>query len=466
MIEIIRDGCLQLPKQNNDKLIENIKSNLTRTIKNHVNSTIRIVEFFIENDDFLYIPRYYPIEDIIKCKIVNKENDGLNININTNIKLKDQLQENTFNFMMSNNNGIINLDTGSGKTIISIYFISHLKKKTLILLHRKNLIEQWIEKIERFTDIKLNENMTILKNSKIEESFNNSIILATVQSIKSGLEKHKNKMINQLQNSGIGLLIADEIHSIIGPEKFSDASLFISSPRVFGLSATPYRKDGTTDILKYHLGEIFKPEDKSEIIMKSKVKVFFLDYGILNKSRRYVYWSGRFQRSRYLNLLKNSEILNNLCLNLLNRLIESNRNVFLIAERIKFIKQLFDNFNYENKNTFIEKDSNDNLIKQFIFATPGKLRDGIDEPNKDTLVLTSPIGNIQQASGRILRFYKDKQIPLVIDLVDVGCSDISKTFYSRLKFYKSRNWEIEFIHIDKDNKTILIDGSKIKELIK
>ena len=450
--KIIRNSSLAIPKNINPRIYNSIKKHLTRNIKSYNNSTIKTVEFFVELKNYLHIPRYYPIVDMVGFRVVNEIEDGLDINISHSIETRGELQEKALDYMMSHDNGIINLDTGAGKTIVAIAAMSNIKKKTLILVHRSNLIEQWIERIEKFTNIKLGEDLSILKNTKIDESLQKSIVISTVQTLMSAIKTRKKEMIMGLRNAKFGLMVADEIHTTIGAVNFSKCSLFIPVKRVFGLSATPERRDGTSDILKYHLGDIYKPEGESNI-MDARVTVILFNFGILPKSRVYVYWGGCFQRSRYLNLLKRSKLLINILMGLLEK-FKLDRSVFIIAERITFIKELFKKFKYDDKNTFIEKNKNSNLESQIVFATPGKLRDGIDVPDKDCLILTSPVGNIKQMCGRILRKNDGKKTPIIIDLVDYGCKHISSTFYWRLKFYKNKNWNIQYISISDDKKII------------
>jgi len=400
--------------------------------------------------------------DIAGFQVINELDDGLDIDISHTIKPRDDLQKRAFDYMVSHNNGIINLDTGAGKTVITIAAISTLKKKTLILLHRANLVEQWIERIETFTNMRLGKDVAILKNTKIEESLQKSIVISTVQSIMSALKLRKKEIIMGLNEAKFGLMVADEIHTTIGAVNFSKCSLFIPVKRVFGLSATPERRDGTSDIMKYHLGEIYKPEGEASI-MDAKVTVILFNSGMFPKSYKYVYWAGRFQRSRYLNLLKKSENLRKILTGLLEK-FKSDRKIFLIVERVTFAKELCKNLDHDDKNTFIEKDKNINLESQIVFATPGKVRDGMDSPDTDCLITTSPIGNIKQLCGRILRMEEGKKTPIVVDLVDFGCSDISKTFYWRLKFYKSKGWNIQYILIDNGKR--IIEEDEALKLIK
>lgn len=448
-----------MPK--NSDIIDKIKDGLTRTFKTYNKSTIETWSFYLEDGEYIRIPRFYPVENMIGCRIIDKRCEGIDINIRHNIVPRNNLQEKALKYMISRDRGIINLNTGEGKTVITIMAIAEIKKKSIILVHRANLIEQWIERIENFTNLKLGNDIAILDNNKIRKSFDNSIVISTVQALCSALNRKKDELLNEIDRAQFGLMVSDEIHTTVGARTFSECSLFIPAKKIFGLSATPYRHDGTSDILQYHLGPIYKPEGESSI-MDAKVMMFFFNSGLLPESQKYIYWGGDFQRARYLNLLYKTKI-KKICLGLMYKLKED-RNIFLIAERKKLIRQLYEEFDYEDKSTFIEKDSNEKLKHRVVLATPGKLRDGMDQPEKDLLILTSPIGNIQQACGRILRSYPGKKIPIIIDLIDINCFDIFKTYHYRLKFYKSRNWDIEYFKIDKE--IIPINESNINDLIK
>ena len=89
-------------------------------------------------------------------------------------------------------------------------------------------------------------------------------------------------------------------------------------------------------------------------------------------------------------------------------------------------------------------------MKQITFSTPGKGRDGIDAPWKDCLIMTSPISNIEQLAGRVLRVEEGKKKPIVIDMVDCGSENISRTFYGRQKFYDDRGWSVQYLLFKND----------------
>ena len=230
-IKIIRRDSLIISKHHSE-LCNIIKKNLTRRFNNYHNNKGEINQFFNEDETNLYVPVLYPIEDLIDCDIIDERIDGCDIEIQCNAIPRNKLQEETLDYLLNNNEGIIQLDTGSGKTIIAIMAISKIKKKTLILLHRTNLAHQWIERFREFTDI--GDNISILENSKIKESFSKSIVIATVQSFMMALKNRKDEFILELEKANFGLLFSDELHVTSGAKKFSECSLYIPVKRRFG----------------------------------------------------------------------------------------------------------------------------------------------------------------------------------------------------------------------------------------
>ena len=102
----------------------------------------------------MYVPKYFGLKTFGKPD-VNKVKEGLDINIKFNGELRESQNKPVSNFIKSCNDplnmvGLINLECGGGKTIISLYLISVLQKKTLIIVHKDFLLKQWKERIEQF----------------------------------------------------------------------------------------------------------------------------------------------------------------------------------------------------------------------------------------------------------------------------------------------------------------------------
>ncbi len=481
MIEFKRKSCILIPKNLKGKpLYEDVKAFLTHYIKNFVNSTIIKCEFYYEDNKGLRIPRFFPVNNFIKYEnekldfylnnnniyneynIIDESHIGENINIENKIELRNDLQKNTVEYMLNNDNGIIQLSPGSGKTVISIYVICKRKKKSLIIVHRNSLVEQWKERFLQFTNLN-EDDICIFNSSKLD--FSHPITISTVQTLLSCLKRQPVEFINEINKSNIGICISDESHTSVGAEAFSKVSLFIPSKVIFGLSATPFRNDGTEDIMKYHLGEIYHPIGDSQT-MDAEVTFILFDYGLLKKSYKYIFWGGSFQLSRYLNLIKNSELFISICKSIISKTIKDDRNVIFISERIKLIDLLYKDLNYKDKSKFIKNEKNDKLNSKIVFATPSKIRDGIDIPKKDCLIMTSPIGNIEQLSGRIVRTYPNKKTPIILDMVDIGVKQIYQRMNLRIKYYKDKNWKIKYIFINNKNEKEIIDENKVKEIFK
>lgn len=446
MLELIRRSGLLIPKEHQNKeFYIKIKEFLERRTMAFDRSNYTINTFYIESEKYLLVPRYFPIQQYsFSYKIKDFQHKGAPIKIKHNITPRSEAQERAINYMLSNESGIIQLAPGVGKTVISIYVIAERKVKTLILVHRDTLAEQWKERLLTFTNLK-EENIGRLTSTNFEEELEKPIIIAMDQTIISLLRRKRKEFLIALDKANVGCFIADEVHTSVGAPTFSECSIHIPAKYTYGLSATPRRYDGNGDIIEFHLGEIFKDSDL-EGTMDARVTVLLLDYQIdIPKRRVYVHWGGSFQRARYLNLMRKSKPFIEGLRGLLTR-FQVDRNVLCMMERVKLIEDFYKWQSGTDKGMFCGGGPKiEELQKQMTFATPGKGRDGIDAPWKDCLIMTSPISNIEQLAGRILRAKKGKKTPILIDMVDYGCKDISRTFYARQKFYDDKGWEIQYL---------------------
>jgi len=123
-----------------EKQITEVRNELT--VKPFVNSDYGKEEepfkVFLENESKLYLPRSYGIEKF-GIPELNELPEGININISFNLKLKEEQKkpaEITMESYNKNGGGILSLPCGFGKTIMALYFIGMLKKKTLVIVHK------------------------------------------------------------------------------------------------------------------------------------------------------------------------------------------------------------------------------------------------------------------------------------------------------------------------------------------
>ncbi len=460
-----RSGIVIPRKYEHEHFYKDVKGDLTRTSQDYNTSTLTTSTFYNESDKSLLIPRYFPIQNYCICEIKDSSHEGKNIKIKHNIKPRNATQIQAINYMKKNDKGIIQLQPGVGKTVISIYIIAERAKKSFILVHRDSLVEQWKERFLEFTNLK-DKDVVRLSSNNFEEDLKKPIIIATNQTFMSLLKRKQLEFLIAVNKANIGILVSDEAHSTIGAPTFSQCSIHIPAKVTFGLSATPYRYDGNGDIIEYHMGKVFELEE-SEGTLKPRVNVLLMDFMIDTPKRyKYLRWGGKFQRSRYLNIMKKSEFFMGVLQGLLNKFISDDKHLLCISERIKLIDELYDYVKTESKSKFIAGIGNKALTEKIVFSTPAKCRDGIDAPWKDTLIMTSPISNIAQMVGRIVRSYKDKGQPIIIDMIDIGCPEIRKTYNGRNEYYIKKECDIQYVFLNEGGIKRIVKENEAMKMLK
>ena len=341
MYELIRRSGILIPrKYENTEFYIEVKQSLERYSKAYNTSNFVVNKSYIESERFLLVPRYFPLKQYYHSfSIKDAYHEGEVIDIEHNIKPRSESQEKAMQYMMNHENGILQLSPGVGKTVISIYMIAERKKKTLILVHRDSLADQWRNRLLEFTNLE-RERIARMTSATFKKDFNKPVIISTTQSFLSQLKRNREDFLLTLNEANIGVFIADEVHTSVGAPTFSECSIQMPSRYTYGLSATPYRYDGNGDVIEFHLGDIFADDD-IEGTMEPKITVILLDYQIDTPSRtKYIRWAGEFQRARYLNMIKKSKPFREAMRGLLKRL-KDDRDLICIAERIKLIDELY-----------------------------------------------------------------------------------------------------------------------------
>ena len=160
--------------------------------------------------------------------------------------------DNYYGFEINGNKRFVLADFSvTHNTALSLNIISALKKKTLVIVHKEFLMNQWIERIQQF-----------LPNARVGKIQGQIIDIEDKDIVIGMLQSLSMKEYPSTTFDSFGLTIIDEVHHI-SSQTFSNALFKIVTKYMLGLSATMNRKDGTTDVFKMFLGEvIFKAEQK------------------------------------------------------------------------------------------------------------------------------------------------------------------------------------------------------------
>ena len=329
--------------------------------------------------------------------------------------------------------GVMVAPPGSGKTIIGLGIIAHKKQPALIIVHRKQLFDQWIERIQSFLGI---AEPFIGKIASGHQKIGTHITVAMIQSlaaIDSG---------NDVFNS-FGLIIIDECHHV--PAKtFREVISRFSSYYLYGLTATPIRKNNDESLIFIHIGDVIHQIKSTSEKTSSSKKVSV----IIRETNFMVPFDYKTDKPEilYQILIHDSE-RNRLIIDDIKTEVNAGRKVLVLTERkthIEVLRQYLKN-NYEvitisGEDAASARKSRLQQIKdghfQILISTGQFLGEGTDMDNLDCLILAYPFsfeGKLIQYIGRVQRA---EITPVIYDYRDKYVAYLEKQFKQRNRHYK------------------------------
>jgi superfamily II DNA or RNA helicase len=210
-----------------------------------------------ESDKKFYVPHHYGVEIFgppKKCTL--SEGDDISLEFTGSLRDYQEPVVNKYLERVSNGTGggggLLELPCGFGKTSISLYILSQLKKKTFVIVHKEFLLNQWVERIQQF----LPKARVGRIQGQIIDIENKDIVIGMLQSLS--MKEYPASVFDSF-----GFTIIDEVHHI-SSQTFSNALFKIVTKYMLGLSATMNRKDGTTRVFKMFLGDVIFKGDRDE----------------------------------------------------------------------------------------------------------------------------------------------------------------------------------------------------------
>ena len=386
-----------------------------------------IFPVYRESPKKIYIPRYYGIHNYGPPEAI-KIPQGTDINIEFNGDLRDY-QNNIIDIYMKHTDkvwgggGLLEIPCGRGKTVIALKIIATLKKKTLVIVHKGFLLNQWIERIEQF--------LPTAKVGRIQGQIldieGKDIVIGMLQSLS--MKEYPEDLFSQF-----GLTIVDECHHI-SSEVFSRSLQKIITFYTLGLSATMQRKDGLSKVFKMFLGDIVykeKREDEDPVLVKAiEFKSTDADFNEMCYDYR-----GNPAYSTMISKLcvfsHRSEFILKVIQHELKQ--KAGQQMMILAHNKNLLTYLYKAIEHRNIATvgyyvggMKELDLKKSETCQVIIATYSMAAEALDIKTLTTLLLATPKTDIIQAVGRILRVKHER--PLVIDIIDTH-----EVFYASNKY--------------------------------
>ena len=443
--------------------------------------TSRVTVCYVENDTQIILPRGVETELIVglkrfevSCSIIDRRITGKALNINFIGQLRED-QEMAFSKINTYDNGVLSATTAFGKTVIGARLIAEKKLPTLVLVHTKELAVQWKERLEQFLEI--DESIEGAKNKASiigqlgggKKIINGIVDVAIMQSM---FEKDKSvkKFIDQY-----GLIIVDECHHV-SAANFTRIISSASSKYVYGLTATPVRKDGHHPIIFMQCGAI-----RYQVDAKKEAKLRSFDHFVVPRfttTRMPVYKEEKaWHITEIYQHVCESNDRNKQIVSDIEEAIEKGRNPLVLTERTSHIKQLVEllsgkavnvielsgNLTTKNRKKAMESIRAIKSGEKYVIIATGKLiGEGFDDARLDTLFMAMPIawkGTIAQYAGRLHRNYEGKKEVLIYDYVDVHIPVLERMYHKRLTAYRSLGYSIKTSSSTSDLESGIFDES-------
>lgn len=384
----------------------------------------------------------------INLDIKDERNIGNSIECEFEGKLTEE-QQKSVEALLPYEMGILSAATAFGKTVVAANLIAKRGRNTLILVHRRQLLDQWIAQIQTF--LKLNRS-DIGQIGAGKRKPTGIIDIAIIQSL---IKKHE--VDNIVAN--YGHIVVDECHHL-SAVSFEAVSSQCKAKYVLGLSATVTRKDGHHPIIFMQCGPIRfrvdpkeqskkRPFDHKVILRNTEFKMTAIEDNKKSTAIHNIYASLIADTTRNKMIVK--DILSAL---------ENNRSPLVITERKAHLEFLSEELSKHVVNLFVlhgrisprkRKEQIERISQlpdteeRLIIATGRFLGEGFDDPRLDTLFLTMPIswkGTLSQYAGRLHRLHHAKKDVIIYDYVDSEIPMLTRMSEKRIRGYRNQGYEV------------------------
>ena len=409
----------------------------------------RIISCFDITNEYLAMPRgcedatlSFLNDNAVTYTIIDKTNHGNKISVSFQGEEREEQLE-AINALLPYTNGILHATTAFGKTVTAAAIIARKKVNTLILVHSKALLKQWHDRLTEFLNIDYPQHEGKNKRGRrkvfspigcFDSSGNTLHGIIDIALIQSCLDEDGVKPFVQ----DYGMVIVDECHHV-SSITFEQVLRSIKAHTIYGLTATPIRKDGHQPIIFMQCGPIrFSTDVKSQIAKQSFDR--FLIPRFTSIATLYKY-------------LSEDEIRNNLIVEDICKAVNTGRTPIILTNRTAHVSVLAEKLKATIKNvisltgagtTREKREAMQRLqtipdSEQLVIVATGKyVGEGFDYPRLDTLFLALPIswkGLLTQYAGRLHREYEGKKDVRIYDYIDIHEPICDSMYKKRLKGY-------------------------------
>ena len=384
----------------------------------------------------------------IDVKIIDERYPGIPIKCQFQGRLRPE-QEAAVKALLEYETGVLAAATAFGKTVVSAKVITERGINTLVLVHRRQLLDQWIVQLKEFLGLKPEAIGLIGAGRRKPSKF---VDIALIQSLcRKGI-------VDDIVGE-YGQLIVDECHHIPAVS-FEQVARKCKAKYVLGLSATVTRKDGHHPIIFMQCGAV-----RFHIGAKQGTEAHPFQHRVVLRPTKFTFVPSKDTKlsiHEIYDALMTDEARNELIFeDILRSIAEDRRSPILITERRGHLEMFAERFRSYVKNIVVFKGGMGDRQRQkireqlnsikddderLLIATGKYLGEGFDDARLDTLFLTLPIswkGTLAQYAGRLHRLHYNKKEVRIYDYVDLKVPLLERMYKRRLKGYRAIGYEIE-----------------------
>lgn len=414
----------------------------------------RIISCVQDFPEHIALPRGCEAEAIsmlgalgIEVRVEDKREAGTSIRVRFMGNL-DVHQEKAVEKIGRHEIGVLVAPTAFGKTVVAARMIADRGRTTLVVVHRQQLLEQWLERLATFLDIDPNQ-LGRVGGGKREPS--GVIDVALIQSLVRRGE------VNDLV-AGYGHLIVDECHHL-SAVSFEAVARACHARFVLGLTATVTRKDGHHPIVLMQCGPI-----RHRVAAKKQAEERPFSHRVIRRFTDFIMPSsgeddGRIAIHKIYATISDDEARNDLIFDDVMKALEAGRSPLVLTERRAHLEHLAHRFRGFARNVIVFKGgmgkrqleaaleqlaSVPDHDERLIVATGRYLGEGFDDARLDTLFLAMPIswkGTLAQYAGRLHRLHHGKTEVVVYDYVDHLVPTLARMADRRFRGYRTLGYE-------------------------
>lgn len=351
-----------------------------------------------------------------------------------------RLVKESSSLLLSGKSHVLQSPTGSGKTFMASAVIAKVGKKTLVIVTKEDIVKQWIDAFESVLGLS-KDDIGLIQGDICR--VDKPIVIAMVQSM-SKEDRYPAHIFMDF-----GLVVWDEVHRI-GADSFSQSACRVPAKLRLGVSATPERSDGKTEVIEAHIGKVLVSSDDMPMGFKViKIRSPWVCPRVRKRMPSGDYDYVQLPHSggkcgHVINMIVRHFERNRLIVNFIEQAYKAKRKILVQSDTKEHLEILFSmcSIPQPDMGYYIGGLSEDirDLVKKkaVIFSTYAMTKEATNIPELDTLVMGTPKADVVQIVGRILRVCEGKKEPLVLDVVDDTSTVFQGYANKRFAWYKSK----------------------------